>query len=265
MIRLRTVRSVHVPAAFLCAAGLDVLANHSDDTAPTGNSFIDSLPAPTRNQLRPMLARTSLPKGLVLAEPGVPIEQIYFPVRSVISTVTRMADGNAVEVGLAGHEGMSALSVVFGSRVSPHMTVVQIQDSAYSMGAQLFLDQMENDRRLKDRVLAYAEYTFTAAAQFAACNRLHAIEERYARWILMAADRTGNDFMLTQEYSAQMLGVRRPGVTLVARSMSDAGLISYRRGHIAVLNRAGLEELSCECYAMVNGELRRLMGYGASI
>jgi CRP-like cAMP-binding protein len=184
-------------------------------------------------------------------------------VRSVISTVTRMADGGGVEVGLAGHEGMSALSVVFGSRISPHVTITQIADSAYRLSADVFLQLFKNDAPLRERALAYAEYSFIAAAQFAACNRLHAIDQRYARWLLMADDRVGNgEFVLTQEFSAQMLGVRRPGVTIVAGEMSAAGLISYRRGHIAVLDKPGLEAAACECYGVVNAELRRLMGYG---
>jgi CRP-like cAMP-binding protein len=239
------------------------LPSHSDTPGSTGNSFLDALPAGTRAQLLPMLSLAHLDKGVVLAEPGRPIDKIYFPVRSVISTVSRMADGNAVEVGLAGHEGMSALSVVFGSRTTPHMTVVQISDSAHSMNAQQFLTLIDADEQLKRRVMAYAEYTFTAAAQFAACNRLHQIEERYARWILMAADRVGEEFVLTQEYSAQMLGVRRPGVTLVAGTMSRSGLIAYHRGRISVLDRERLEETACECYALVNAELLRLMGYAA--
>lgn len=132
------------------------------------------------------------------------------------------------------------------------------------MSADLFLRQLEIDADLRARVFAYAEYSFIAAAQFAACNRLHPIAERYARWLLMADDRVGmREFELTQEFSAQMLGVRRPGVTVVALELSNAGLISYRRGHISILDRQGLEEAACECYSVVNFELQRLMGYGA--
>ena len=238
------------------------MPNRLDRPATTGNSFLDSLPAESLARLFPALTVRSLKKGLVLAEPGVLIEEIFFPIRSVISTVTRMLDGSGIEVGLAGHEGMSALSIAYGNRLSPHLTVVQIADSAYFMGAGLFLDLMKRDEHLRERVLAYAEYAFIASTQFAACNRLHPIEERYARWILMADDRVGNEpFLLTQEYSAQMLGVRRAGVTVVAGAMSKAGLISYRRGHVSVLDRDALESASCECYRVVNAELFRLMGY----
>lgn len=240
------------------------VAKAPDPRAFTGNSFLDSLPASTRAKLLPLLTLGPLKKGHVLAQPGMPIDTVYFPVRSVISTLTRMMDGGAVEVGLAGHEGMSALPVAFGSRSSPHVTVVQISDSAYCMEAQPFVTMMKDDPDLRDRAFAYAEYSFSAATQFAACNRLHPIEERYARWMLMAGDRVGaDDFALTQEYAAQMLGVRRAGVTVVAGIFNEAGLVAYTRGRVRVLDRAGLAEVACECYGVVNAELQRLMGYGA--
>ena len=240
------------------------MANTPSRPVVTGNSFLDSLSVPTQAALMALLALGPLKKGRVLAEPGMPIDQVHFPVRSVISTLTRMLDGGSVEVGLAGHEGMSALPLAFGSRTSVHVTVVQIGDSAYSMDAQRFLALVNEHADLRDRALAYAEYSFSASTQFAACNRLHPIEERYARWMLMADDRVGTDeFALTQEYAAQMLGVRRAGVTVVAGTLSEAGLIAYARGHVRVLDRPGLTDAACECYGVVNAELRRLMGYGA--
>lgn len=235
-----------------------------DPNAPTGNSFLDSLESRTRATLLPMLSLEQLKKGRILAEPDVPIEEVHFPIRSVISTLTRMLDGAAVEVGLAGNEGMSSLPLAFGSRTSPHVTVVQVPDSAYSMDARRFVALMKDDPHLRDRALAYAEYCFSASTQFAACNRLHPIEERYARWMLMADDRVGaDDFALTHEYAAQMLGVRRSGVTIVAGKLGAAGLVAHSRGRVRVLDRAGLANAACECYGVVNAELRRLMGYGA--
>jgi CRP-like cAMP-binding protein len=209
-----------------------------------------------------MLKLVTMKRGRIVAEAGVPVRDVYFPLRSLISTITRMEDGSAVEVGIAGHEGMSSLAIAFGSRVSVHTTLVQIADSAYRMEARSFESMMDTDVQLRTRTLAYAQYVFTAATQFAACNRLHPIEERYARWLLMADDRVGDgEFVLTQEYSAQMLGVRRAGVTMVAGLMTKAGLISHRRGHVTVLDREGLKDASCECYGVVNDELKRLMGY----
>jgi hypothetical protein len=123
---------------------------------------------------------------------------------------------------------------------------------------------MKHDAPLQERMLAYAAYSFSASTQFVACNRLHRIEERYARWLLMASDRVGDTAInLTQEYTAQMLGVRRASVTIVANAMSNSGLIEHHRGRVSILNLAGLEAQACECYGVVNAELVRLMGYGA--
>lgn len=175
-----------------------------------------------------------------------------------------MTDGGAVEVGFSGHDGFSPLVMAFGSQTSPHTTIVQIPDSAYSISTRVFLQEMKADADLSERLRAYAEYSFIAATQFAACNRLHPVAERYARWVLMADDRVGGgEFNLTQDFAAQMLGVRRAGVTVVALEMSNAGLVSYRRSYLQVLDRAGLVDAACECYGVVNSELKRLMGYGA--
>jgi CRP-like cAMP-binding protein len=228
----------------------------------TGNSFLDTLPLDIRSRFQMHLEPEHLKQGAVLGEPGVPVDQIYFPVRGVISTVASMSDGNAVEVGFAGHDGFSSIALAFGRRETPHTTVVQIAGSVLRMPAHIFLHQSAANAELHARALAYGEYSFIAATQFAACNRLHAIEGRYARWLLMADDRVGGaPFMLTQEYAAEMLGVRRASVTLVAGTLSAAGAISYRRGNIQVLNRDRLLDTACECYGAVNDELQRLMGY----
>lgn len=242
--------------------GDHIVSNHTARSGSTGNLFLDTLPAPSAERLLPELMLSHVVRGQMLSEPGVPMNDVYFPLRSLLSTVTIMGDGSAVEVGIAGHEGMSSLAIAFGSRTSPHSTMVQIADSAYSIDAEFFAHQIETDVELRARIASYAQYVFVAATQFAACNRLHQMEGRYARWLLMADDRCGRgEFTLTQEYSAQMLGVRRAGVTVVAGEMSNAGLITYRRGHVTVLDRDGLVALSCECYGVVNAELKRLMGY----
>jgi CRP-like cAMP-binding protein len=210
------------------------------------------------------MAMQTLEKRQVLAEPGIPVKTVYFPIHSMISTVTQTLAGSAVEVGMTGHEGFSPITIAFDSLVSRHITVVQVPDSAFAITAPAFLAELQADEELKRRALRYAEYCFAAATQFAACNGLHPVERRYARWILMTDDRVGlEEFQLTQEYSAQMLGVRRASVTNVARTLSDQGLISYRRAVMRVTDRAGLEEASCECYGAVNSDLQRLMGYGA--
>jgi CRP-like cAMP-binding protein len=228
----------------------------------SGSLFLDALPWESALGLVPDVRLVRLTKGHVVAEPGVPAEAVFFPVDCVISAVTRMADGSAVEVGLAGPEGMSPVTLAFGSRTGTQTGIVQIGGSACTMSASVFGARMEADAALHDLVLKYGHYSFTASAQFAACNRLHPIDQRYARWLLMADDRVGDgEFTLTQEYSAQMLGVRRAGVTVVAGEMSKAGLISYHRGRITILDHAALLAASCECYAVVNDELLRLLGY----
>ena len=229
----------------------------------TGNSFLDSLPSTTRVRLLPALQKTLITSGLIIGEAGAPIEQIVFPIRSIISTVTEMVDGSAVEVGFTGHEGFGGLSIAFGSKMNTHSIVVQIPDSAYQIDAQFFLAQMNVDAVLKERALAYAEYAFIAAAQYAACNRLHPIEQRYARWMLMAHDRVGADeYSLTHEFVAQMLGVRRPAVTIVAGSLSKSSIIAYNRARVRVLDVSALEATACECYGALTAHLKRLMGYG---
>jgi CRP-like cAMP-binding protein len=235
-----------------------------ESPAATGNSFIDSLPLATRLRLAPALQRIELHIGRVLAKPGVNIENVFFPTTGVISTVTQMVEGDAVEVGLSGHEGFGPISLAFGSKLSPHMAVVQIPGNGCVISAARFLQGWQDDDALRTHASAYSEYCYVAAAQFAACNRRHSVRERYARWILMADDRVGNgEFVLTHEYLGQMLGVRRASVTIVAGEFVQAGLISNRRRHVCVLDRPNLEDASCECYTAVNSQLYRLMGYGA--
>lgn len=229
----------------------------------TGNRFFDTLPRDTQAKLRPQLTLATMEKGRIIADPGVPCEDVIFPLHSIISTVTLTDEGLAVEVGLIGNEGISPPQLAFGSLASRHSTMVQVADSALRMNAKAFLLEYEADTVLRERCLRFAEYCFAASTQFAACNGVHPIEERYARWILMAADRVGAaEFYLTQEYSAMMLGVRRATVTTIALHLSSMGLISYKRGHIRVTDRDGLEDASCECYAAVNADLQRLLGYG---
>jgi CRP-like cAMP-binding protein len=237
-----------------------------DDTSEllTGNSFVDSLHDDTRARLHSMLRPTMLTKGQVLAERGQNNTDVWFPVRSTIADVMRLADGVAVEVGIAGHEGMSAPSVAFGSLATINTKIVQAGGAAFCLGAEEFAELLQIDPHLRDRLLAYLQYAYFAAMQLAACNRHHLLSPRYARSLLMAGDRLGSkDLKLTHEDSAQILDVRRAGVTEAAAAMSKSGLIRYHRGSLTVLDRERLESSSCECYAAINAELYRCMGYGA--
>jgi CRP-like cAMP-binding protein len=230
--------------------------------AATGNLFLDTLAPKTLERLRPQLERAQMPAGEEVAAANVPIPRVVFPIGSVISTVTRMSDGTAVEVALTGREGMVGAWLVLHQKTTAQESVVQIGDSAWRMSADRFLLELRSDPELNETLLRYTHAGIITAGQFIACNRLHEIQERYARWLLMAHDRVEHDhFHLTQEYAGQMLGVRRVSVTLVAGEFARSGLISYRRGRVEILNRAGLEEIACECYDAVNNVTQELLGY----
>jgi len=227
----------------------------------TRNLFLDALAPETLQRLRPQLERVQLRAGEVVAPPNVPIAHVFFPIGSVISTITRMSDGTAVEAALTGREGMVGASLALYQLSTVQECVVQIAGSAWRMNAEMFLRELRSDPSLNEALLRFTHAGIVIAGQFIACNRLHEIQERYARWLLMAHDRVESDhFYLTQEYAGQMLGVRRVSVTLVAGDFARAGLISYRRGSVTILNRGGLEDIACECYAAVNDTMQELQG-----
>ena len=170
--------------------------------------------------------------------------------------------GEGVEVGLTGREGVVGGWLAFPDVRTGHDFIVQIAGSGLVMDAAAFAAQLQDDPELSTAVLRWMQAGMSAMAQFTGCNRLHPVNERYARWLLMAHDRVlGDNFHLTQEYASQMLGVRRASVTLVAGELSGAGLISYHRGDVRIVDREGLEDAACECYRAVNDEALRLLGY----
>jgi CRP-like cAMP-binding protein len=228
----------------------------------TGNLFVDSLDEETREHLMPYLTRVSLRQHDVLYEPGATIEQVLFPSGSVVSVITQMLDGSTVEVGFIGREGTTGLALALGSRQVAQRALVQIPDGGMSMSASDFEVCLASQPSLERQVLRYAQATIAAISQFAACNRLHPVNERFARWLLMAHDRVPDDtIMLTHEFLGQMLGVRRAGVTVAALTLQRLGFIEYSQGRILIRNRAGLEGASCECYLAVEREFTSIMGY----
>ena len=237
--------------------------SHSNGVvSSTGNLFLDALPPQTLERFRPQLERVQLRAGDIISRSNVPIANVMFPIGSVISTITRMSDGTAVEAALTGREGMVGAWLALHQLSTIQESVVQIADSAWRMNAARFMLELHADPLLNEALLRYTHAGIIIAGHFIACNRLHEIQERYARWLLMAHDRVAGDhFYLTQEYAGQMLGVRRVSVTLVAGEFARAGLISYRRGDVSILNRAGLEEIACECYDAVNQAMQQLQGY----
>ena len=226
----------------------------------TGNRLLAALPPDDAAWLAPHLERVALEIGQVLAAPGEPYTHVYFPETAVVSVVNRMADGAGVEVGTIGNEGLMGLAVYLDAGASESQTFCQLPGPALRVPAAAVTEAAARPgvRRLFNR---YTQAYLTQVAQGAACNRLHHLEARCARWLLMTHDRVGgaDAFPLKQEFLALMLGVRRPGVTVAAGALQDAGLIRYRRASIRVLDRVGLEAASCECYGIVRRQFDQLL------
>ncbi|MEA5504356.1 Crp/Fnr family transcriptional regulator [Halotia wernerae UHCC 0503] len=226
-----------------------------------GNKLLAALPTSEYERLAPHLKLVSLSIQQIIYEPGEPITQVYFPYQSVISIVNSMEDGSTVEVGIVSSEGMVGIPVILGGNTTTTRAIVQIPDSAMQIDAEIVKTEFNRGGALQSLLLCYVQAAYTELAQGAACNRLHTLEERLARWLLTVTDRLESEnFPLTQEFIAQMLGVRRSGVTVAASTLSRAGMIRYNRGHISILNREALEATSCECYRVIQNEFARLVG-----
>ena len=229
--------------------------------ALTGNRLLDALPSEELERLRPDLEPVSLGLKDVLIEPDGPIGHVWFPVDSVCSVVATMADGQQVEVGTIGNEGMVGLPVFLGRNSVPLSTFCQVPGEAVKMRSEALRTEVKPGDKLHNLLQRFTEATFIFASQSSACNRLHSVEQRASRWLLHTHDRLGSDeFLLTQEFLAQMLGVRRASVSKVASELQREGLVSYSRGKVTVTDRTGLEGKSCECYAIIREEFDRLPG-----
>lgn len=228
---------------------------------PGENRLLAALPDAVLDRLRPRLEETALGLKQVLYEADRPIEHVYFPRTGVVSLVIAMADGLMVEVGTVGNEGMVGTPVFLGAEKSPTKAFAQVPGEALRMRAEDFREEIGSGGPLPDLIRRYTQAMVNQISQSVACNHLHSVQERMCRWLLMTHDRVGADeFSLTQEFLAEMLGVRRPSVTVVAGILQQAGLIRYHRGRVTVLDRAGLEAASCECYRVVRREYDRLLG-----
>ena len=224
------------------------------------NLLLRALPRGERERLGAKLEPVGLPFREMLYDAGGPIPHVHFPTNCVLSMLTDV-DGEAVEVATVGNEGMAGLPVFLGTGTIPSRCFVQVPGDALRLGAAALEEEVKGGGPLHDVLLKYTHYLLTQATQSAACNRLHSAEERLCRWLLMMQDRAGSDwFPLTQDFMAQMLGVRRATVSLTASALQHAGLIKYSRGKVTVLNREGLEGASCGCYGVVRKELARLLG-----
>jgi CRP-like cAMP-binding protein len=223
------------------------------------NRILAALPAADYARIASHLETVHMKQGELLYRTNRRIEHVYFPHRSMTSVVTTTSDGAAIEVGVIGREGMAGLSVVLGVNASPADMMVQLPDSAERLAAAMLYEEFQRGGALQNLLLRYAHATLVMVAQTAACNRLHHIAERLARWLLMCRDRVVSDELpLTHEFLAMMLGIRRAGVTETALTLQAEGLITYKRGHITITDEAGLEAFACECYGIVRAEFERL-------
>jgi CRP-like cAMP-binding protein len=228
---------------------------------PQVNRLLAALPPFDYERLIPHLKLVLLTTRQVIYEPGEPITHVYFPQNAVVSIVTGMKDGSTVEVGIVSNEGMVGIPVILGGSTTTTKAFVQVAGAGMQMDADVFRTEFNRGKAIEKLLLRYVQAIYTELTQGCACNRLHTIEERLARWLLTVSDRLeSEDFPLTQEFIAQMLGVRRSGVTVAASTLSRAGMIRYQRGHISILNREDLEATSCECYRVIQNEFTRLLG-----
>jgi len=224
------------------------------------NKLLAALSAKCYGRLAPDLTAFDLPLGKILYNPKQTIKYVYFPRWSAISMVNIFADGAMVEVGVIGREGVVGASLISGDDVSPHQAIVQIGDGGWRMPAGVFKREIESNGELKTIVSRYSQALFTQTAQTAACNRMHPIVKRLARWLLLMQDRMETDILqLTHEFIATMLGSRRAGVTIAAGTLQSHGIIHYRRGKVTILDQKKLEEASCECHRVIRDEYNRLL------
>ncbi len=225
------------------------------------NRLLASLPREEYERLLPYLEPVFLDLKQELYQPNVPIDFVYFPLEGVFSLLSLSSEGQLIEVATVGNEGMVGLPVFLGVRQIPGVSMVQVPGNALRMRAEDLQTKVSRDSLLYDLLHRYTQALFNFISQSALCNRLHSIEQRCCRWLLLTGDRVGIDnFPLTHEFLSQMLGVRRAGVSEVASRLQNAGFISYRYGKITIVDRAGLEATSCECYELIKAEFDRLIG-----
>ena len=227
---------------------------------PRQNHLLAALPADDFARLLPHLELVPMPLGQVLHESGCSMRHVYFPTDSIVSLLYVMEDGASAEIAVVGNDGIVGIAVFMGGNTMPSRAVVQSAGHAYRLTGQLLRDEFESGGPMQRLLLRYTQALLTQTAQTAVCNRRHTLDQQFCRWLLLSLDRLpSNELVMTQELIANMLGVRREGVTEAAGHVQNAGLIKYTRGHIIVLDRAGLEARACECYAVVKKEFDRLL------
>jgi CRP-like cAMP-binding protein len=229
------------------------------------NRLLASLPTTEWKRWSESLEAVEMPLGQVLYEPGVALNYVYFPIASIVSLLYVMENGASAEIAVVGNEGIVGVSLFMGGESTPSRAVVQSAGSGCRLKAQLMKDEFNKAGPVLHLLLRYTQALITQMAQTAVCNRHHSLDQQLCRWLLLSLDRLeGDELVMTQELIANMLGVRREGVTEGALALQKSGLIKYARGHITVLDRPGLEKRTCECYAVVKREYDRLLPAGVA-
>jgi CRP-like cAMP-binding protein len=232
----------------------------SRSPSPLQNHILDALPMPERERLFPHLKLVELPLGAVLYESGDTLRHIYFPTDSIVSLLYVLANGASAEISIVGNEGAIGVALFMGGETTTNRAIVQSAGFAYRLTGRRLKQEFERHGDLLHILLRYTQALLTQMAQTAVCNRHHTVDQQLCRWLLLSLDRlTSDKLTMTQELIANMLGVRREGVTEAAGKLQNLGAIRYSRGHITVLDRPQLERLSCECYAVVKKESDRLL------
>jgi CRP-like cAMP-binding protein len=229
---------------------------------PRQNCLLNALPAEEYNRLRPYLELVAMPLGDVLYESGGELLYVYLPTNCIVSLLYVMENGASAEIAVVGNDGIIGVALFMGGKTMPNRAVVQSQGYAYRLRGHLLMQEFNRYGTLLRLLLRYTQALMTQMSQTAVCNRHHSVDQQLCRWLLLSLDRLeSNELIMTQELIANMLGVRREGVTEAARNLQHAGLIAYRRGHITVLDRIGLERRVCECYHVVRTEFDRLLDF----
>ncbi len=224
------------------------------------NHLLAALPTYIQQSWLPQLEPVQMPLGEVLYESGVTLSHVYFPTTAIVSLLYVMEDGASAEIAVVGNEGIVGISLFMGGESTPSRAVVQSAGQGFRLKAQVLKEEFNRAGPVLHLLLRYTQALITQMAQTAVCNRHHSLDQQLCRWLLLSLDRLqGDELVMTQELIANMLGVRREGVTEAALKLQSAGLIRYARGRITVLDRAGLEQRTCECYAVVKKEYDRLL------
>ena len=231
-----------------------------DSAEPRNNFLLAALPDPEWRRWQQLLEKVEMPLGEVLYESGGTLTHVYFPTTSIVSLLYVMENGASAEIAVVGNEGLVGVALFMGGESTPSRAVVQSAGHGFRLKAQWMKDEFNRAGPVLHLLLRYTQALITQMSQTAVCNRHHSLDQQLCRWLLLSLDRLqGDELVMTQELISNMLGVRREGVTESANKLQQAGLISYARGRITVLDRAGLEKRTCECYAVVKREYDRLL------